>query len=49
LTEAWRSLKIGFAADRLQKIGLRYARELKAIPEIAPHLASDALGGLSGS
>jgi hypothetical protein len=39
--------QVGFAADRLQKIGLRYARELKAMPEIAPHLASDGSAPLS--
>lgn len=31
--------QVGFAPERLQKIGLRYARELKALPEMAPHLA----------
>jgi len=39
--------QVGFAAERLQKIGLRYARELKAMPEIAPHLASDGSAPLA--
>lgn len=33
--------QVGFAPERLQKIGLRYARELKALPAIAPHLATN--------
>jgi hypothetical protein len=32
--------QVGFAPERLQKIGLRYARELKALPAIAPHLVT---------
>lgn len=30
--------QVGFAPERLQKIGLRYAREIKAQPRTAPHL-----------
>jgi hypothetical protein len=39
--------QVGFAPDRLQKIGLRYARELRAIPAIAPHLANDGSAPLA--
>jgi len=38
---------IGFAAERLQNIELRCARELKAMPEIAPHFVSDSSAPLA--
>jgi len=34
--------QVGFAPERLQKIGLRYARDLKALPAIAPHLMTSS-------
>jgi SnoaL-like domain len=40
--------QVGFAPERLQKIGLRYARALKALPAIAPHLVSDGLAPSAG-
>lgn len=39
--------QVGFAPERLQKIGLRYARELKSVPAIAPHLVSDGSAPLA--
>lgn len=39
--------QVGFAAERLQNIGLRCARELKAMPEIAPHFASGSSAPLA--
>ena len=31
--------QVGFTPERLKKIGLRYAEELKRLPAIRPHLA----------
>jgi hypothetical protein len=40
-------VQVGFAPERLHKIGLRYARELRAMPAIAPHLANEGSASLA--